>query len=222
MVAAPTAFSFKTEFEKHHFLECVLSLLNQMNKDDKIVYKPHNSMHRDYFSPRIPTIIGKIASRFCPIGRALRSIASRGHQGRAANFFSQSYTSYLHSSILRRVTPMNKVTPNAEFALELFLPGVKRGLIGGLSNTIWGALYFGLEVYNCIDTKIRKPGGWNPMLKKDSSNLLDLNIQFFGVPYCRGRLEGCNFNDTIILPEDRLGDLIDSIENELNSNISNG
>jgi hypothetical protein len=60
------------------------------------------------------------------------------------------YTALLYEKIMHRVVPMERLTRHHNFAMEAFLPGVRKGVIGGLSNTIWGALFFSLPFYNCV------------------------------------------------------------------------
>jgi hypothetical protein len=107
---------------------------------------------------------------------------------------------------------MTDLTPYSDISLEAFLPGVSGGVIGGLSNTIWGTLYFELTYYNCADEEERSKSTVNELLPhKDSSNYLDLNLQFFSVPSCHGDLSRGARGADIVTPQDRTGDLIEAI-----------
>ena len=83
---------------------------------------------------------------------------------------------------------MQTITGHHYCAMEAFLPGVKKGVIGGLSNTIWSALYFHLPFYNCVDINRQRRETADALYNKDPSKLLDLNLRFFHVPYCGGDL----------------------------------
>ena len=94
------------------------------------------------------------------------------------------------------------------------MPGVRKGIIGGLSNTMWGTLYFGLPFFNCVDRKLRD--GVEEIGEKRSAELLDVNLAFFEVPYCRGLLNAPEARGAgIVQDRDRQGDLIAAIETDL-------
>jgi hypothetical protein len=82
-----------------------------------------------------------------------------------------------------------------------FCPGVRKGVVGGLSNTIWGTVYFGLPFFNCIDPSLRN--GASDLLAKESTTLLDLNLQYFGVPYCEGSLARGSRGESIVFDDVR-------------------
>ena len=109
---------------------------------------------------------------------------------------------------------MSALTPYGDMSLEAFLPGVRKGIIGGLSNTIWGTLYFGLPFFNCVN---RPPGQsrTSELLNKSSETLLDLNLEFFGVPFCAGDISNGASGTGIVREEDRQGDLVRTIRCDL-------
>jgi hypothetical protein len=127
------------------------------------------------------------------------------------------YTAMLHLALLRRVVPMPAVTEHAEISLEAFLPHVTQGVIGGLSNTIWGSLYFGLPYYNCVDTERRSQSPNELLGYKNPSNFIDLNLEFFGVPYCHGDLARGSRGPEIVTEQDRQGDFVAAVLAELDS-----
>jgi len=214
-IATPTTFSFRRESHRQAFLQCVLRLLDQIDPGDTVLYKPHNGEWRDYMaSPRLARL-ARALRRFPGAEVLARSAAAL--PGVAGERLGRLYTAMLQERVLRRCTPLRAVTDRVWLPFEAFLPGIRKGVIGGLSNTIWGTLYFGLPFYNCVDKTTRDqvpitdaPG------KKDPTNLLDLNLDFFGVPYCEGRLDFSGAQGRgIVLPEDREGDLIASVEGDL-------
>lgn len=211
LIAVPTGFSFRKEREKHWFLETVLRLLEQIPDTDLVVYKPHNAMSRDYLTPRAYAAVGGPIAGVRGVSPALRVLAKVSPRW-LRRHLDQLRTATLHSLVMKRTRSMDELTPYANLAMEAFLPGVRKGVIGGLSNTIWGTLYFGLPFYNCVNPDARAGSGVNELLPhKDSSNYLDLNLEFFGVDYCGGDLAGGALADGIVSEADHAGDLVDSI-----------
>ena len=134
---------------------------------------------------------------------------------KSGDAISSIYTAFLYKKVMDRVVPMNKMTPYHHFALEAFLPNVRKGVIGGLSNTIWGSLYFKLPFYNCVDIRRQDRGGEKTLYKRDSTLRLDLNLKFFNVPHFEGRLEFDPKYFDIIDESARQGDLIEELKNEI-------
>lgn len=201
LIAAPTLFSFHTEAGKHSFLRTVLALLEQVPSSDVVAYKPHNGNANDYFAPRFHYAAATFI-RWLPGSEHILEAAIKHAPRPIKRHLERILTGVLHLRVLRRAKPMSELTPYADISLEAFLPGVKKGVIGGLSNTIWGTQYFGLPFYNCVDPALR--GVASELLDKSSANFLDLNLDFFGVPYCQGS----------ITPIDRAGRSCSSSEPE--------
>ena len=140
LIAAPTLFSFSTEAGKQAFLRDVLALFSQIPSSDVVAYKPHNGNQRDYFVPRLNYAVASLF-RLIPGGERLLGILAHTGPSASRRVFSRTLTSALHSRVLGRAVPMSQLTPYGDISLEAFLPGVRKGVIGGLSNTIWGTLY---------------------------------------------------------------------------------
>jgi hypothetical protein len=211
IIAAPTAFSFKKEVHKHAFFDAVLRLLEAIPPSELVAYKAHNGTARDYFTPRAYATPGVLLALVPGASRAVATLM-RTAPARVRLHLERLYTSVLHARVIRRAVPMGKLTPYSDFSLEMFLPNVRRGVIGGLSNTIWGTLYFGLPFYNCVNEDERSRSERNELLpRKDSSNYLDLNLEFFSVPYCQGDISRSAHGETIVRECDREGDLVSAI-----------
>ncbi len=212
IIAAPTLFSFHSERGKQQFLESVSALLGQIPADDVVVYKSHNGNSKDYFVPRVYYVIAGALAKIPGAGRLpqlLQKLPWPWLRQRAARV----QTCMLHRSILRRAIPMSLLSPYAGMSLEAFLPGVRKGVIGGLSNTIWGTLYFDLPYYNCVNDSVRQ--GQSELLNKSAEKLLDLNLQFFGVPYCEGDLKVDTRTLGVVEFAERDGDLVETILKDL-------
>jgi hypothetical protein len=212
IIAAPTLFSFHNEGGKQHFLRTVNQLLSQIPKDDVVIYKPHNGNRLDYFAPRLHYWLAGWLDQM-PETRKLLRTAGRLPWPWLRMQIDRVETCVLHRAILKRATQMSEVTKFAGMSLEAFLPGVRKGVIGGLSNTIWGALYFDLPFFNCVDESARQ--GRSELLDKRSDALLDLNLQYFYVPFCNGELDMDTRKLGIIKPHERQGNLVEAIVDDL-------
>lgn len=221
LIATPTGFSFHSERDKHTYLRNILSLLDQLDSGAVIAYKPHNAQERDYFRPRVYSMLGVFLDRIPCVEKLLEKLRVFCDGTTVKKNVEVIITSMLFSRMKRRVIQMDFLTENSELALEVFLPGVKQGVIGGLSNTIWGTLFFGCNFYNCVDDSVQNRNEPNKLLGKSSANLLDLNLGFFYVPCCHGRLENFPEVQEIITEEDRRGDVIVLLRNELQTCFAN-
>jgi len=93
---------------------------------------------------------------------------------------------------------------------------VKKGVIGGLSNTIWGALYHQIPFYNAVNMDIQNRFGSDRLYgSKDTSNHIDLNLKYFYIPFCENRLEFDSKYFSIVDDCTRKADLLNEIKNEM-------
>lgn len=219
IIAAPTLFSFHHERGKQKFLRTVKALLDRIDPQDTVVYKPHNSSRFDYFAPRLHYAVAGILQAL-PGGDTVLAWGRALPWKWARKQAEKLETCILHRSILRRVVPMSDITPYSGIALEAFLPMIRKGVIGGLSNAIWGTDYFGLPFYNCVNTEDRQ--GRQELVKKSSDDLLDLNLQYFGVPFCNGRLDADTRRQGIVRDDERDGDLVAALIAMLGINMDEG
>jgi hypothetical protein len=216
LLAIPTPFSFPTEKDKWDFLETVLKLFQQMDPADRVVHKPHNAVDYDYFSgwkyrrlaKFLRPVPDKLLRRILP--RLAEWLPDRvgGHAGRL-------FTAILYERIMDRVDRIEDMARYHYCAMEALLPGVTKGVIGGLSNTIWGTLYFSLPFYNCVDISRQDRRSGNTLYRHDPSQFLDLNLRFFNVPYCEGNLEFDPEHFHIIAEHAREADLLQAVRREL-------
>lgn len=209
IVAAPTLFSFHTEAGKQSFLRDVLKLMEQIPESDVIAYKSHNGNAKDYFTPRLHAEIARLISRVPSVEGLLGSLMLR-LPPRMQTHVSRVLTALLHTRVTRRAFPMIELTPMADMSLEAFLPGVRKGVIGGESNTIWGTLFFGLPYYNCVSPSERTEGE-SELIEKKSDALLDMNLKYFGVPYCHGMLEQSGKRPDVVYDSARHQNLVEIV-----------
>jgi hypothetical protein len=215
LIAAPTSFSFKAERNKHSFLGNVIKLLEQIPESDVIGYKSHNSQEQDYFASSGLAAVANVLDRI-PGALALARFGATHAPGAVRPACERVVTALLHRRVLRRAVPLSRLCPYEWVSLEAFLPGVRKGVIGGLSNTIWGTLYFGLPFYNCIDTVERQATSVDRGRGfKSGETLLDLNMEFFGVASCEGDLGRPGLPASVVQSVDLEGDLIDCLRREL-------
>ena len=208
IIAAPTLFSFHTEADKQKFLRNVLQLMNQIPQEDLIAYKSHNGNSKDYFTPRAHAKIACLIAWVPSVENLLEGLIVK-LPFPIKRQFNKLLTGILHFRVMKRSVNMTELTPEADMALEAFLPNVRKGVIGGLSNTIWGALFFDCHYYNCVDDLSR--GGHSELLNKSSENLLDLNMKYFGLPSCNGILSSEQKNQSISQIKERSPNLVELV-----------
>lgn len=208
LIAAPTLFSFQSEAGKHDFLRTVLKLLARIPAGEQVLYKSHNGNMKDYFSPRAHYLVAKVLVHLPGFEQVLEW-AIGIFRGAVKRHLEKLLTCVLHLRILRRALPMATTTPYADISLEAFLPGVRKGVIGGLSNTMWGVQHFGLPYFNCVDPRFSTSK--SQLLNKDSSDYIYLNIEYFGVQFCNGESRPVSVTATLNVGH---GDLLRAVQED--------
>jgi hypothetical protein len=189
MIAHPSPLSLPEAKDKCKYLECLLSLVSEIDPRARIVLKPHNGAERYDYVVNERCFCLLTNSVLYPMHSVILWAAERLMRWVKAVDFSGSrriqdglydvMTAIHYKKLLERVVPFSRLTPYYNFSLELFLPLVKKGLITGRSNTIWHALLLKLPVYNCVDKNTISEN-------KDKMNYY--SMQYFEVPYCGGNL----------------------------------
>jgi len=216
ILAIPTPLSFPYELDKWAFLNAVKKIISKIDVDDVIVHKPHNGSDRDQFSsPTFRAILKKL--KYFPGSIYLIKFVIRYFPILfIQNLSAKLYTAFLYEQVLKRTISMEQAGGFPYFAMEAYLPGVNKGVIGGTSNTMWGTLYYKLPFFNCVDIVSQKRNGKNKLYgNKRADKYLELNLQYFMIPYCNGRME---FDETLWeIPSDGCqdGDLIDELRKEI-------
>jgi hypothetical protein len=181
IIAAPTLFSFHSEAEKLRFLQDVLKFIETIPKSDVILYKPHNGHLKDYFNLKSYIIFTYFIS-WVPNIEMLLNYLKIKLSARYKIYILRILTAFSFIKIMKRAIPMNEYTQYAEMPIEGFLPHLRKGIIGGESNTVWGTLFFGLTYINCVNSN-KRIRGVSELINKNGDPLLGLNLKYFGVPY---------------------------------------
>jgi len=203
IIAMPTPFSFPQEISKIVFLENISKVLNeisQTNSDYVVAMKRHNATKSEHFLNRKFVILSSFLNKL-----GLNFLTKPIRHG--SSFSLLATIDSLYHGILNRVTPLDKHTPNSEFPLEIFLPFVKKGVIGGLSNTMWGALFFRKPYFNCIPDSVRQ--------QLDNNLTLKISLDYFGIPFCNDSLMFDTANFKKISDSTRNADLLEILKREL-------
>lgn len=185
IIASPTTFSFENEYELNNYLKSVISLIEQIDSDELIVYKPHNGNEIDY----LEGIYGKL-SKFIPIKKKIKGFIEftiRRLPYIFAKYFCKLLSAYLQKSILERAVLLSEISDKHFLSIEAFIPNVKNGVIGGNSNTIWGTRFYKKKYLNCSQNKTNN----KDITFKKADKTINLNLSYFGVPYCENNI---NFN----------------------------
>jgi len=208
MLATPTPFSFAHERDKWSFLETVIRILEKIDDNDFVVFKSHNAIDKEQLASSKLFKIAKLINK----SRFLTDIIISNIRRESLveqKFIGRIYTAMLFMKVMEKVTPFESLNSSHQVGMEAFLPGVKKGVIGGLSNSIHATLYSKLPYYNCVDLIAQDRNANNKLYEgKKPSTTIELNLKFFGVPYCEGELEFDQTNFNIISDSTQKADLI--------------
>jgi hypothetical protein len=172
MIAFPTDLSFLNTRGKVHFLDNVHRLLDTFPAPGTVVNKLHNVSD----GGRLPERQLRGFTLGLRLGELGLSMPSPPLSGRAGEAIARMAFGARYARLLGRTTPLEARTPYYNLGLELFLPGVRRGLITGRSSVVWYALLHRIPVFNCDDETERARG----------EGVTD-SYRAFGVPPCGGR-----------------------------------
>ena len=218
ILAMPTLFSFSYERDKWAFLETVQRLMTYIAEDDTIVHKPHNGSEQDQFSSSSARLLLQKLNFFPGKQYIFKLVATYSPIKKIRDLAGKLYTAYLYEKVLVRTITMEQAGGYPNFAMEAYLPGVNKGVIGGTSNTMWGTLFFNLPYFNCVDLLSQKRHGENKLYgKKKPENFIELNLQYFMVPYCDGKYVFDEKLWDIPSVESRNGDLIEELRRDITS-----
>ena len=215
MLAIPTPFSFAHERDKWSFLETVIQIINKIDDKDLIVFKSHNGIDKEQLASSKLFMIAKLINKIPFLTDLIINNIVRDSSVKT-KVIGRIYTAILFLKVMDKVIPLDSLNPSYQVGLETFLPGVKKGVIGGLSNTIYATLYSKLPFYNCVDLIAQDRNANNKLYKeKKPSTTIELNLKYFGVPFCEGELEFDRTNFKIISDSTRKADLILEIKNTM-------
>lgn len=208
--AAPTAFNFKTEEEKFYFLRNVLNFISKIPKKDSITYKSHNGSTDDYLAFEKLGKLAKIISNL-PFLESLLLNSVEYFPISLKNFLIKLKISILFLKVMKRITPIKHITNYGFMPLEIFMPKINKGIIGGESNLMWGASFFNVPYYNCVNPNVL-PNVEKFDFTKDGTSLLGLNMKFFGSPYCDLDINRGYINHEISYDHNRHRNIVDLIK----------
>lgn len=156
ILANPTPFSFVTAQDRLDYLENVHAMAREIAaRGEVIAFKPHNADERaDYIvDSRLLSVVSAAPLRPLQgiIDAAARVAARLLPAGKAREFAVNISIAVVYRKLMALVVRLSELTPYHNLNLEVFLPGVRKGLITGRSNSIWHALFLKKPVWNCID-----------------------------------------------------------------------
>ncbi|HRE15463.1 MAG TPA: hypothetical protein PLW86_00130 [Rhodocyclaceae bacterium] len=156
ILANPTPFSFVTAQDRLDYLENVYGMAREIaGRGEVIAFKPHNADERaDYIvDARLLAFLDVAPLR--PLQGVIDAVARRLARalpaGKVNDFCIQLSIAVVYRKLMSTMIRLAELTPYHNLNLEVFLPGVRKGLITGRSNSIWHALYLKKPVWNCID-----------------------------------------------------------------------
>lgn len=198
---SPNHFRGNNSKAKYDFSKNVYSLLKQINNYGGVYYKHHNVRDKQRtfesrFFRKLPRNI-TILKLFIAVAELCITIMPFKKK-----LFYTVATQCIHKIITEKCTSLEELTEYHNLAIEVFLPHVKKGLITGISATVFQALNNKLPVYNC-----------DPREETDGTTAYNKNYQ---IPCCHGALV---FDESLfsrISNECRNSDIIQLLLNEHN------
>ncbi|MCF8176964.1 MAG: hypothetical protein K9J74_00500 [Sulfuritalea sp.] len=156
ILANPTPFSFVTAQDRLDYLENVCRLAEKIaHRGEVIAFKPHNADERADYIVDGRMLAAISAAPLRPLQGMIDAVARLAARvlpaGKAKDLFVGLSIAIVYRKIMAIVVRLSELTPYHNLNLEVFLPGVRKGLITGRSNSIWHALFLKKPVWNCID-----------------------------------------------------------------------
>ncbi len=224
LIAVPTLFGMPAIEDRLRFVRTVRNILKKLSPGDRVLLKPHNAIEEGADAPGHAKLFRLLEKPYTKIFHGLiLGLASLlapesaqspdGSNSRLRRLLLEVQIAIHYHVILRRSVLMRDVTPYHNFGLEVFLPGIKKGVITGRSATLWHALHNRLPVFNCVDDgKVN----FSIVLKDSLANRIHPKIMdYLAVPYCDGKLEFDEKYFSVIAPSTFEGDLITLIREAL-------
>jgi hypothetical protein len=180
LVVSPTLFSFHSELAKQDYLKNILNLLDQIPKSQVVAYKAHNGDVNDYFAPYSFQALAKYLIML-RVDECLLRIDFEIFPDFFYRNLMKLRTVILYLQVKKRMFPVDILSADSGISLEAFLPGVKKGVIGGNSNSMWGVQFYGLPYWNCVNPLFKLKQ--SELLGKSSEKYLDMNMLYFGVEF---------------------------------------
>ena len=213
LIAGPTPFSLPTPLDRYKYLDNVNRVLKKIQKDNIVVYKPHNA------SEAVDVILNKkiyilMSSVNISFIRRFVYFTSRFLYKKTSTLFINEILLELlivekYEQMVKHTISLELITKYYNFNLEVFLPGVKKGVITGRSNTIWHCLFQKIPVYNCTPSSTEEI---NP------DKMHAKNMQYFGIGSCEGEMRFQDEQYNIISDTTRKADFVKFLDFELQRN----
>ena len=207
LICIPTKLSFETATSSFIFFRNTFRLISSVERGETIAIKQHTA--RDEETPLDSTlakIFGQNRLFLCSLlGWAGLLLDQKFGTRLCRNkIYRDVMKGVFYKKIMCRCEPLLKLHKHARFGAELFLPGVRKGLITGRSSVVWFALKQKLRVFNCDEEKVFSKTGY-----------LNVLNEHYGVPSAGDRLV---FNEDLWRKLSQTEfDLIDFIRKDLRS-----
>lgn len=207
MIAVPTELSFVDARAKAAWARSVNRLVDEIPAGDTVTLKLHNVSDGGRLSERGSRAFraGRALGR--PLAEAAAALLAAGGawtKGRGGDGLARMAFGAEYERLTARTQALDHVTPYFNLGLELFLPGVRKGLITGRSSVVWYALVQRLRVYNC-----------DAETERARAESVHDSYRAFGVPPCGGRLRFDPAAFGRIADTVRDADLLDLLQKEL-------
>lgn len=181
LIAIPTGLSFETDKSVYVFLKNLLNFLNKVSSDKSIFIKLHTA--KDNEPPFRTGKFFKVFSRknilWGAAGKALLLLNFISGELLLKNkHIRDAIAGVSYRKVLRRCVPLSRFHKYWNLGAELFMPGIKNGIITGRSSVVWFALTQKIPVFNC-----------DPEKEYCKTKYLNDHFDHYGVPFCDGNLD---------------------------------
>ncbi len=211
LIIFPTHLGFKRDpmdsadiSQKIMFMRNINQLLAQIPRESRVAYKLHSL--RDGGAAFVHIKLEKILNMLSSfLLRMFYRIISNTYLDKV--FLCKEIVLVLEYIFMkRRCVNFSDTTPYHNFPVELFYSNIRKGIITGRSNAVWGALKARIPVYNCDDNSGKEQYGNFSHLRQ--------NYDYFGVPSCCGKLSFDEKNFDKVKQDDSI-DLIEYLTEKL-------
>ncbi len=185
LIVFPTKMSFQKAdqpidaVQKKRFMRNINKLLSKISPEDTVYYKLHSVLDGGWpFAHSKMEAIEKNLPQF--MIQSITNIINHLKLDDQSSQIAEIANTSEFVLMTRSCQNLSTLTKSHNYPVELFYPHVRKGVISGRSNSIWGALKANLPVYNCDDNVIGSGYGDYAHLKE--------NYEHFGVDPCHGEL----------------------------------
>lgn len=172
LILNPTEFSYGDLDDKLNYVNNVYKFINEFN-NNKFYIKFHNGLNYDNL----------ISKKFMYISKFFNLKILEYFTKFNLKLLKKILIAKFYNLILKKTISLNATNKKSYYGAEIFIPFVKKGVIGGISNVAYYSLYYKKKYFNLIDFDKIILKQKKRFTKKNNSTL-EPNYKYFGTKYC--------------------------------------